>query len=249
MLTPLYQLFLGGVFVLVSTILVYFWGGENLQSATIKIQDIIDIFITISTVIGTVAAISISFFFFALQSVEAQQQGWYFKLKDEINILVNLVHNLPAEYAHLHEPLDDIVNYFDSLRLREFMIRGEGWKLLMAPMDALEGKSKSFDVFEIDKMSNTLARIEEYASEVGVKKIQIITSKFILVSITKLFAVAVLSLFFVILFTLSKGIYDYYNFFSIPLILFTFYMCAVLFVEMMIHINDYYRELYAPLFE
>lgn len=240
-LQPKYQLFIGILFLLFFNITISLLGNLNLFELSLSSDSVINYLSSIATIVGIVGAVILGHFFFFFQTIENKQQNWFLALKSEIDNLVDILHKMPVDFQYLLEPLHECIRVLQTRKLGDYPIAGEDWKPIHKPANIAVEK----DVIGhplVYKMIISLGKIEEFASEIGVSKIAIICSSFILKSIKKLFYLLLFSVGTVFFFYLIRDKYIVHPLVIGSLMLIFLYFVCIAILETLFHLFDYYRE-------
>jgi hypothetical protein len=188
-----------------------------------------------------VGAVMLGYFFFFFQTAESKQQNWFLALKSEVDNLVEILHTMPLEFQYLIEPLHECIRTLQVRKLRDYPIVGDDWKPIHKPADIAAEKNVISHPLAY-RMIISIGKIEEFASEIGISKIGILCSVFILKSIKKLFYILLLSVATVFYFYLIKDTFEVHPLVIASLMLLFLYFVCLAILETLLHLFDYYRE-------
>lgn len=241
LLIPKHQILIGIILLSSFNISIHFLDKYNLFELSLSIDSLINYLSSIATILGIIGAIILGYFFFIFQTIETKQQNWYLSLKSALDDLVTTLHQLPADYPYLVEPLHKCISALQTRKLRDYPIVGDDWNPIKNIADIVEEKSILADPV-IYKMLNSLTKIEDYAGEIGISKIAVICSSLILKSIKKLFYLLLFSIGTVFFFYLLREKYDVHPLAIGSLMFILLYFVCTAILETLLHLHDYYRE-------
>lgn len=237
------QLFLGFVLSLVLILLLLALEKNNILVLKIKSDSLVHYLTIIATISGTIGAVIVGFFFFWFQSIETRKQNWYLAIKDEIEILREILWNLPEELKSISDHLFQCIRFLEERTIKTYPIMEEDWK----PMDTLikvviPDQKKYYDFFMDYRLVSSLAKIEEYVNEINLLFIVGAIARVVLRSIKKLFYSLLIAVAFIFYLQLIKGVYILHPM-AISLVMFCFlYFTCTSILEMLIHLQYFYKE-------
>jgi hypothetical protein len=238
---PKYQYMIGIILLSSFIIIMHLLGEYRIFELSISIESLINYLSSIATILGIVGAVILGYFFFVFQTIETKQQNCYIALRTELNNLVDILFILPEDFKYLTIPLHECIVSLQTRKLRDYPIVGDDWKPIHNIVDILE-KKKDFGHPVIYKMINSLNIIEDYAGEIGVSKVAVVCSLFILKSIKKFFYLLLFSIGGIFLFYLLVDKYNVHPLAISSLMFILLYFVGTAILETLLHLHDYYRE-------
>lgn len=242
LLRPKNQILIGLLILVVFNLVQYICVSVKLLKLSITPDSLISYLTVIASIAGIVGAVMLGYFFFYFQTIESKQQNWYLALKSEIDNLVTILHEMPSEFRYLMDPLNESVRALQLRKLRDYPIVGDDWIPIHKPADlAAEKDVIGYPI--VYRMIISLGKIEEFAGEIGISKIAILYSAFILKTIKKLFYLLLLSAATIFYLYLVKDTFIIHSFVIGSLMLFFLYFISVAILEALLYLYDYYREI------
>lgn len=215
----------------------------------IKVRIQTSVFIGFASLIagisGTVGAIMVGFIISKLQAIESDRQLWYIELKHELKEMRDVLHSLVYEYFQLCEPLDKCIQYLESLDIRTDLFAAKlDWDTIQKP-SRLAFNDADIDVKNKDvyTLIQSIVHVEEYIGELRVSWVASnVVGSLLRDCSNKLFALLLISLGLMAFFAISDAEYSFDSYLFLVLIVTLLIYIGVVLVEIIIHTNDFVRN-------
>jgi len=227
--------------------------GENAAWITVPKQVSIDFFSAVSQSLAALLGVLIVFLTFSIQSIAQRRHEYYYTLQIQIDKLIQLTQNLPAELSNLDRMLLDAIDYLVPLHLKDFPVWKNENKLSL--LDKLlekfkdewlqvEGQSSLATHLHIQQILLVIHNVKEIIDGFSVVyRLMLEMSRFIL-AIVKLAFLLGISLLFLLLFGIV-GLQNKFPDLSLPVIVALAVSVSIALLELVLDTWFLYKNLYS----